>query len=213
MDDVGITGAGTDRVGSARAGAQPIATAIRADNAGPVGRRAAAVNQVGCAGAAGCSAPGAGPCPLRTDRASGNAQTPAGGCAGQPAGRAERSIPRERRTASVTATEPVFGCMASALGLAMRNERFQLAVMNGTEPAASDVVAFEGDLRHHHHVPVLQYNGQATDASARRLLRIARAGQRAVVGVTKTEPPGKSYQAWITDQLDALAAALAKPGS
>src|SRR5690348_7051582 len=34
----------------------------------------------------------------------------------------------------VTATEPVFGPMAQAIGLVMRNERFQRAVMNGTEP-------------------------------------------------------------------------------
>ena len=37
---------------------------------------------------------------------------------------------------AVTATEPVFDYMADALGLKMRNGRFQLAVMNGTEPSA-----------------------------------------------------------------------------
>jgi len=35
--------------------------------------------------------------------------------------------------AEVTATERVFGYMADALGLKMRNQRFQLAVMNNTE--------------------------------------------------------------------------------
>lgn len=113
---------------------------------------------------------------------------------------------------SVTATEPVFGYMASAIGLTMRNERFQLAVMNDTEPAASDVVAFEGDLRHHH-VRVLLYNSQATDSSAKRLLRIAGQANIPVVGVTETEPPGETYQAWMTGQLESLAAALAKSGS
>src|SRR5689334_10250402 len=43
--------------------------------------------------------------------------------------------------APVTATEPVFGYMAAALGLSMRNERFQLSVMNDTEPSARDVAA------------------------------------------------------------------------
>jgi zinc/manganese transport system substrate-binding protein len=47
----------------------------------------------------------------------------------------------------VTATEPVFGYMASALGLDMRNQRFQLATMNDTEPSPSSMVAFEKDLR------------------------------------------------------------------
>ena len=47
----------------------------------------------------------------------------------------------------VTATEPVFGPMADALGLTMRNQRFQLAMMNDTEPSARDVAAFESDLK------------------------------------------------------------------
>ena len=70
----------------------------------------------------------------------------------------------------VTATEPVFGYMSAALGFRMRNERFQLAVMNDAEPRASDVAAFETDLRKHA-VRLLFYNSQATDAAAQRLVR------------------------------------------
>src|SRR5664279_2881468 len=51
--------------------------------------------------------------------------------------------------AAATASEPVFGYMAGALGLKMRNEKFQLAVMNDTEPSARDVAAFEQDLKDH----------------------------------------------------------------
>ena len=91
----------------------------------------------------------------------------------------------------VTATEPVFGYMSAALGFRMRNERFQLAVMNGAEPRASDVAAFETDLRKHA-VRLLFYNSQATDAAAQRLVRIARQSKIPVVGVTETEPPGKT---------------------
>jgi zinc/manganese transport system substrate-binding protein len=36
----------------------------------------------------------------------------------------------------VTATEPVFGHMSDAIGLDMRNQRFQLATMNDTEASA-----------------------------------------------------------------------------
>lgn len=113
---------------------------------------------------------------------------------------------------SVTATEPVFGDMATALGLVMRNRRFQIAVMNDTEPAASDVAAFETDLRQHK-VRVLIYNSQATDESARRLMGIAEQSRIPVVGVTETEPLGMSYQSWMDSELDALAAALARSGS
>ena len=112
----------------------------------------------------------------------------------------------------VTATEPVFGYMASALGLSMRNERFQLATMNDTEPSASDVAAFETDLRNHR-VRVLLYNSQATGNAAQRLLRLAHQARVPVVGVTETEPAGKTYQQWMTDQLDTLETALSKPSS
>jgi zinc/manganese transport system substrate-binding protein len=108
----------------------------------------------------------------------------------------------------VTATEPVFGYMATALGFSMRNERFQLAVMNDTEPRASDVAAMETDLRQHR-VRVLFYNSQATDAAAQRLLKIAQESRIPVVGVTETEPAGKMYQKWMLDQLDAVERALA----
>jgi zinc/manganese transport system substrate-binding protein len=107
----------------------------------------------------------------------------------------------------VTATEPVFGLMAAALKLDMRNERFQLAVMNDTEPRASDVAAMEADLRNRV-VRVLFYNAQVTDASTQRLLGIARAAGVPVVGVTETLPPGTHYAAWMQNQLIALAAAL-----
>jgi len=107
----------------------------------------------------------------------------------------------------VTATEPVFGYMATALSFSMRNERFQLAVMNDTEPRASDVAAMENDLRQHR-VRVFFYNSQATDTAAQRLLKIAQESKIPVVGVTETEPAGKTYQQWMLDQLDAVEQAL-----
>jgi zinc/manganese transport system substrate-binding protein len=112
----------------------------------------------------------------------------------------------------VTATEPVFGYMATSLGLVMRNERFQIAVMNETEPRMSDVAAFENDLRQHR-VRVLFYNSQASGTAAQRMLRIARDSNVPVVGVTETEPADKTYQDWMTDELDVVARALAAPRS
>lgn len=109
----------------------------------------------------------------------------------------------------VTATEPVFGYMADALGLAMRNERFQLAVMNDTEPAASDVAAFENDLNSHT-VKLFIYNSQASDTAAKRLLNMAKANHVPVIGVTETEPKGLTYETWMVNQLDALDKALSK---
>jgi zinc/manganese transport system substrate-binding protein len=109
----------------------------------------------------------------------------------------------------VTATEPVFGYMAAALGLRMRNERFQLAVMNSTEPRASDVSAFENDLRHHA-VRVLFYNRQATEPAAQHFMHLAERSRIPVVGVTETEPPGQTYQRWMMGALEATAQALSR---
>jgi len=110
--------------------------------------------------------------------------------------------------APVTATEPVFGLMATALGLTMRNERFQLAVMNDTEPRVSDTAAFEDDLVKHR-VRVLLHNSQATGPAAQRLLGIAHKAGVPVVPVTETEPANTPYQAWMDAELDALGHALA----
>ena len=61
---------------------------------------------------------------------------------------------------AVTASESVFGYMGDALALKMSNERFQLAIMNDTEPSARDVAAFERDLKTHKvRVLVLQQAG------------------------------------------------------
>jgi zinc/manganese transport system substrate-binding protein len=113
---------------------------------------------------------------------------------------------------AVTATEPVFGYMADALKLQMRNDRLQLAIMNDTEPSARDIAAFERDLKTRK-VRVVFYNKQASSNIVQHLLDIARASNIPVVGVTETAPPGVSYQDWMLMQLDEVQRALAGPSS
>ncbi len=70
---------------------------------------------------------------------------------------------------AVAATEPVFGYMATALHLTMLERHFQLAVMNNTETSASDLAAFEGDIKTHKITgAVLQQAGVGQDRSASR---------------------------------------------
>lgn len=107
----------------------------------------------------------------------------------------------------VTASEPVFGYMAQLLGLKMRNERFQLAIQNDTEPSISDVAAFEGDLKGHK-VKAMLFNSQASEAAVQKLVELAKSENIPVVGITETEPEGKTYVEWMMSQLDALDAAL-----
>jgi zinc/manganese transport system substrate-binding protein len=107
---------------------------------------------------------------------------------------------------AVTATEPVFGPMAVAIGLTMHNRRFQIAMMNDTEPSARDLAAFEDDL---HRVEALIVNKQVSDPLTARLIAIARQTAVPVVAVTEMQPANVTYEHWMLSQLDALDRALA----
>ncbi|MHB8346954.1 MAG: metal ABC transporter solute-binding protein, Zn/Mn family [Acidiferrobacterales bacterium] len=107
----------------------------------------------------------------------------------------------------VTATEPVFGYMLEALGMKVLNRSFQIAVMNGTEPGASQVAAYENNLRRHR-VKLLIYDAQTSDPLTDRLRRLAKASGIPVIAVAETEPPDTTYQDWMTSELDAVGQAL-----
>ncbi|MGD1014908.1 MAG: zinc ABC transporter substrate-binding protein [Roseiarcus sp.] len=107
----------------------------------------------------------------------------------------------------ITASEPVFGYMAELLGLKVHNEKFALAVMNNTEPSASEVAGFEDDLKGHK-VKAMLYNAQASEPAVQRLVQIAKDEKIPVVGVSETEPADATYQQWMMSQLDALDKAL-----
>ena len=107
----------------------------------------------------------------------------------------------------ITMSEPVFGYQADLIGLKVRNQGFALSVMNNTEPSPSQVAGFEDDLKKHR-VKAMVFNAQASEPAVQRLVEIAKANRIPVVGVTETEPPGKTYQAWMLDQLNALDRAL-----
>lgn len=125
--------------------------------------------------------------------------------------RAKIALLRQKlQGAQVTATEPVLGSMIDALGMVSRNQRFQLAVMNETEASASEIVAFEADLRSHR-VRLLIVNRQASNAVADRMKSIALAAGVPVVGASETEPAGSSYQAWMMGELDAVEKAMSAP--
>jgi zinc/manganese transport system substrate-binding protein len=108
----------------------------------------------------------------------------------------------------VTATEPVFGYMAEALGLKMLNYDFQVALMNDAEPSATQVAAFENSLKDGS-AKILFYNSQVTDEATTRLLDIAKQNKVTVIGVTETEPAGQTIQTWFGGQIDEVQKALA----
>lgn len=109
---------------------------------------------------------------------------------------------------SVTATEPVFGYMAKALGFTMLNEPFQISVMNNAEPSASQVAGFEDSVASGK-VKMLFFNSQVIDKTTSRLKEMAKAKGIPVIGVTETEPKDVKVQAWFEGQLGEIRKALA----
>jgi zinc/manganese transport system substrate-binding protein len=103
----------------------------------------------------------------------------------------------------------VYGYVLQAVGAQVRNQRFQLSVMNETEPSASDVAAFQDDLQNHR-VRALVYNRQTASPLAERMLAIARQADVPTVAVTEMLPAGLTYQAWLLGSLNTLQEALEK---
>ncbi|MDH4470311.1 MAG: zinc ABC transporter substrate-binding protein [Verrucomicrobiae bacterium] len=108
----------------------------------------------------------------------------------------------------VTATEPVFGYMASALGFQMLNEGYQQAIMNDATPRFQEIVNFEKSLTDHT-AQLLFQNSQTINPSTLRLISIAKQHHIPVINITETEPPGaKSYVNWMMSQLEEIESSL-----
>jgi zinc/manganese transport system substrate-binding protein len=109
---------------------------------------------------------------------------------------------------TVTATEPVFGYMADALGFKMLNYDFQVNVMNDTEPTAAQTEAFEKSLTTRT-ARLLFYNSQVTDPTTDRIKKIAHDAGVPIIGVTETQPPEMpSYVTWMVTELLKVKAGL-----
>ena len=128
--------------------------------------------------------------------------------------RAEVSAIRAAHPAAPVAyTEPVFGYMGDALGLRVRTPAaFQRAVEDGNDPSAAALAA-QQDLFSKHQVQVLIYNEQTVTPVTARIQHLATADGIPIVGVTETEPSGKTYQQWMLTQLQALHGALDRGGT
>ena len=110
----------------------------------------------------------------------------------------------------VAFTEPVYGYAAAALGLTVRSPvPFMKAVEEGNDPPTR-AVAEEENLLTRHLVKVLLYNSQVVTPITSALRELARRSGVPVVGISETEPVGRTYQQWQLDALDALDAALSR---
>ena len=108
----------------------------------------------------------------------------------------------------VTATEPVFGYMASALGFQMLNEKYQWAIMNDATPSFQQTVDVEKSLTTHE-AKFLFQNCQTMNPSTQRLIALAKKSDIPVISVTETQPASaQSYVDWMLSELRQLEEAL-----
>jgi zinc/manganese transport system substrate-binding protein len=108
---------------------------------------------------------------------------------------------------AVAATEPVLNELLDALGLVVKERAFQTAVMNNTEPTATQLARFEIDLARRQ-VQLLIYNEQSGGPLVEHMRALAQKNHIPVLGVTETEPEGLHYQQWLLSVLTAIDQAL-----
>jgi len=110
----------------------------------------------------------------------------------------------------VSITEPVPLYLLDAIGLDNRTpDAFSEAIEEDTDVAPAVLQATLA-LYSGHQVRLLAYNEQTTGPQTEAVLGAAQDNGIPVVPVTETLPDGKSYVTWMTDNLDAIAAALAQ---
>ncbi|MFN8787810.1 MAG: metal ABC transporter solute-binding protein, Zn/Mn family [Neisseriaceae bacterium] len=109
----------------------------------------------------------------------------------------------------VTATEPVYGYMADAMGLKMRGIDFQWKVMNDTEPTPKMIADYQSRLTNKQ-VKVLFYNSQVSDSITKNMQDLAKKNNVPVVGVTETMPANTTINNWLITEIQNTNQALAK---
>jgi zinc/manganese transport system substrate-binding protein len=107
----------------------------------------------------------------------------------------------------VTATEPVFGYMADAIGLKMEGLDFQWKIMNDAEPTPQMLGQYENDITSHK-VKVLFYNDQVTDPTTHNILNLAKKSDIPIIGVSETMPTHDTVNEWILAELNDTQKAL-----
>ncbi len=110
----------------------------------------------------------------------------------------------------VSITEPVPLYLLDAISLVNKTpEKFSEAIEEDSDVAPA-VQQATLKLYNSHAVKLLAYNEQTTGPETEAVLKAAKDNGIPVVPVTETLPDGKDYVSWMTDNLDAIGAALAR---
>lgn len=107
---------------------------------------------------------------------------------------------------ALTETIYLYQSMAESLNVLTPFE-FMKAIAEGNDPPADTVVTVNNQIKTHQ-AKILIYNEQTITPITTNLQNEARQQNIPIVAVTETMPPQKTYQQWMSDQLDTLMQAL-----
>lgn len=107
----------------------------------------------------------------------------------------------------IDVSEPVFDYMAQALNLTISNTKFSKAVEEGTDPSPKDVGQIQSDIKGKK-IKMFIDNTQADSPNVKNFAKLAESSGVPVIKVTETEPTGRNYLQWMTDQLNEVEKAL-----
>ena len=110
----------------------------------------------------------------------------------------------------VAATEDIFQYLADATKLNLISpSQFTQAVAEGNDPPTNSVVQFQQQLQNKE-PKVLVYNLQTVTPLTESIKKLATEQSIPTIGITETiQPPNKSYQDWMNDEIAALENVLA----
>lgn len=103
----------------------------------------------------------------------------------------------------IDVSEPVFDYMGDALNLKVNDPKFAKAIEDGNDPSASDLANVQNDIKDKK-IKLFVYNIQSKSPTVDSIVKLAESNGIPIVKVTETEPTGKDYIQWMTEQLDQI---------
>lgn len=108
---------------------------------------------------------------------------------------------KQSTAVNIDVSEPVFGYMAAALNLKINDPTFAKAIEEENDPTATDFGQVQSDIKDKK-IKFFVYNIQTKSPTVDKIIKMAEDNGIPVVKVTETEPAGKNYIQWMTEQLD-----------
>jgi zinc/manganese transport system substrate-binding protein len=109
-------------------------------------------------------------------------------------------IQHKTQNTIVTATEPVYNYMLSALGFKIIGIDFQWKIMNDTEPTPKMMIAYQKSITNKQ-VHILFYNSQVANSITQNMRNLAISNHIPIIGVTETMPEDTTINKWLYNQL------------